>query len=128
MCLGLLSDVASVHGGKTIKTIGDEIMCVFDNPAKAATAAMEMQNALSAAGKQGMFQSEALHVKIGRHYGSARYRKADVIGEAPLIAQQVIKLAKRDEILTIGTSLAKLPAEFRQRANFVDRVEAKKRQ
>jgi len=124
VCLGLLSDVASVHGGKTIKTIGDEIMCVFDNPVKAANAAMEMQEALRDAGKQGRFQSEALHIKIGWHYGSASFRQADVIGEAPLLAQQVIKLAKRDEILTTGTSLAALPTEFKQRANFIDRIEA----
>jgi adenylate cyclase len=124
VCLGLLSDVASVHEGKTVKTIGDEIMCVFHDPVQAACAAREMQKALRDAGKQGRFQSEALHVKIGWHYGSAGFRQNDVIGEAPLFAQQVINLAKRDEILTTGKSLATIPAELKQGANLIDRIEA----
>jgi len=123
-CLGLLSDVAGVHGGKTVKTIGDEIMCVFKNPVGAACAAREMQKALSEVGTQGRFQSEPLHVKIGWHYGSAGFRQDDVIGEAPLFAQQIIRLAKRDEILTTGKSLAALPEEYKHGANFIDRIEA----
>ena len=99
-------------------------MCVFHDPVKAADAASEMQKALGTAGKEGRFQSEALHVKIGWHYGSASLRQDDVIGEAPVFAQQVIKMAKRDEILTTGTSLNALPTEFRQKARFIDRIEA----
>ncbi|MGH8120753.1 MAG: adenylate/guanylate cyclase domain-containing protein [Gammaproteobacteria bacterium] len=123
-CLNLLSEVANEHDGKTIKTIGDEIMCIFHDPIQAATAAIEMQQALITAGKKGRFRSEPLHVKIGWHYGSASVRQDDVIGEAPVLAQQVSNMAKRDEILTTGTSIHALPAELSQTSNFIDRVEA----
>jgi len=123
-CLELLSDVAGEHEGETIKTIGDEIMCVFHNPVNAANAAIEMQNALIDAGKKDRFKSEPLHVKIGWHYGSASLRQDDVIGEAPVVAQQVINMAKRDEILTTGISLNALPPELRQEAKFIDQIEA----
>lgn len=123
-CLALLSDVASNNEGKIIKTIGDEVMCVFYNPVKAANASIEMHQALEGACEQGRFQSEALHIKIGWHYGSAGFRPDDVIGEAPAIAQQVIKIAKRDETLTTGKSIDSLPPELRLKAVFIDRIEA----
>jgi len=123
-CLGLLANVAGEHEGETIKTIGDEIMCVFHNPVNAAHAAIEMQNALMDANKKERFRSEPLHVKIGWHYGSASLRQGDVIGETPVIAQQVINMAKPDEILTTGISLNALPPDLREEAKFIDRIEA----
>jgi len=123
-CLSLLSNIAGNNEGKTIKTIGDEVLCVFYNPVKAANTSIEMHQALVDACEQGRFQSEALHIKIGWHYGNASFRPDDVIGEAPTLAQQVIKMAKRDETLTTGKSIDSLPPELRLKAIFIDRIEA----
>jgi class 3 adenylate cyclase len=75
-------------------------MCSFYRPNKAVEAAIQVHQTLRDASEEGRFQSGELHIKIGWHCGSGTYRKDDIIGEAPTLAQQVICMAKRDEILT----------------------------
>ena len=123
-CLDILSNVVEQHDGKKIKTIGDEIMCSFYRSVNAAEAAMQMNQDLRDASEMGRFQSGELHIKIGWHYGDGIFRKDDVIGEAPLLAQQAIGMAKRDEILTTQKSIDELPTIIKCTANFIDTVEA----
>jgi hypothetical protein len=123
-CLSILSDVASCLGGEVVKTIGDEVMCSFPKPDKAMMAAKEMHEALRDASKLGRFSIGELHVKIGWHYGPVKYRGAEIIGEAPITAQQIIKLAKMDEILTSSKSLDALSEDLKEDARLIDSVEA----
>ncbi len=123
-CLDLLTGVAEKYAGKKVKTIGDEVMCIFYQSEQAAQSAMEMNRALRDASEKGLFQSGELHIKIGWHHGSGTLRKNDIVGEAPLLAQQVIKMAKRDEILTTKKSIDDLPIMIKSTAIFIDRVEA----
>ena len=123
-CLEILSNVAAQVDGQTIKTIGDEIMCLFPTAAKAAVAASEMQLALREASAEGRFRTGPLRIKIGWHLGLASWDDGELRGEAPILAQQVIKMAKPDEVLASGQSLAALPEGLKHFARFVDRVEA----
>ena len=123
-CLELMSEVAEKYKGKIIKTIGDEVMFSFNKPAKAAEAAIEMHQALEDASEEGRFQSGDLHIKIGWHYGRGLTRKDDITGEAPTLAQQVIKMAKADEILTTKKSIDELPDVLKCTAYFIDSIEA----
>lgn len=123
-CLSILSDVTSGLDGRVVKTIGDEVMCAFPNPTKAAMAAKEMHEELRAASEQGKFSIGELHVKIGWHYGEVQYRGKEIIGEAPVAAQQIIKLAKADEILTSRQSIEAIPEELKQDARLIDCIEA----
>ena len=123
-CLELLTEVVVKHGGKRIKTIGDEIMCLFYKARACAEASIEMNQVLRDASKNGHFQSGELHVKMGWHFGTGAFRADDIIGEAPLLAQQMINMAKPDEILTSQRSVDELPAELKATAIFIDRVEA----
>lgn len=109
-CIELLAEAARGLGGEPLKTIGDEIMIAFVEPVKAALAATEMQATLRKAGEEGRFRMGVLHIKIGWHYGAVAWRDADLIGEAPVTAQQIIKRAKADEILTSEQAVATLPA------------------
>jgi len=47
-CLEELRGVVARHNGKVVKTIGDELMVVFDRPGLACVAAKEMQQRVSA--------------------------------------------------------------------------------
>jgi len=123
-CLDILTEVTNQHDGKVEKTIGDEVMCVFSNPLKAALAAAEMHEALRDASEEGRFTTGSLHVKIGWHYGTIRHEQGEIKGEAPITAQQIIRLAKADEILTSEQSIKTLPDEVRERARCIDQVEA----
>ncbi len=123
-CISVLSDVAASLDGDVVKTIGDEAMCKFPNAVKAAMAATAMHEALQLASEQGQFSIGEVHVKIGWHYGAVRYRGKEIIGEAPIIAQQVIHLAKKDETLTSSQSVDALPEELKYDARFINSVEA----
>ncbi len=123
-CLDIFSEVVVQNEGQKIKTIGDEIMCSFYKAENAAQAAIQMNQELRDASEMGRFQSGEVHIKIGWHYGSGVFRDDDIIGEAPLLAQQVIGMAKRDEILTTQKSIDELPAIIKCTAKFIDRIEA----
>jgi class 3 adenylate cyclase len=116
ICLKLLSEVAEHLQGSIVKTIGDEIMCQFANPVKAALAACEMQESLRNAGEAGRFESGPLRIKIGWHYGEVAWRGHELIGEAPVMAQQIIRGARAGEILTSGATVNVLPAELSRKA------------
>ena len=123
-CVDILSEVTEKYGGKVIKTIGDEVMSKFQRPDKAAEAACEMQQAIRDASEEGEFQSGELHIKIGWHFGGGSQRKDDIIGEAPTLAQQAIKMAKPDEILTTKQCIDQLPTAVKLTGVFIDKVEA----
>lgn len=124
VCLEILTQAANEMGGEILKSIGDEIMCLFPNPVKAALAATNMQTELREASEDGRFQSGTLRIKIGWHFGPAFQEHGDLLGEAPDVAQQIIKLAKADEVLTSGQALAKLPPELRMTAHRINRIRA----
>ena len=123
-CLELLTEVAEGYDGRLVKTIGDELMLLFNNPLKAAMAATDMQETLQAAGEGDRFQTGALHIKIGWHYGAIEWRGRDPVGEAPVTAQQIIRMAKADEILTSTNSIKALPDEMKNNAHVIDRIKS----
>lgn len=123
-CLNMLDRIAKSLDGETLKTIGDEIMCAFDDPIKAALAAAEMQAGLKKAGEAGDYKMGVLHIKIGWHWGKVAWRGEEVLGEAPVTAQQIINRAKADEILTSKESVDQLPPALFSNIHMIDRIEA----
>lgn len=123
-CIQLLADVSNGLGGETIKTIGDEIMCAFEDPIKAALTAAEMQAALYKASEDGEFKMGNLRIKIGWHFGAVSWRGDELVGEAPVTAQQVIGHAKADEILTSRQTIDALPPAMFPNWHTIDRIEA----
>ncbi|MEX2479437.1 MAG: adenylate/guanylate cyclase domain-containing protein [Gammaproteobacteria bacterium] len=123
-CISILQNTAAGLAGETLKTIGDEIMCAFAEPIKAALAATEMQATLRRAGESGAFKMGLLHIKIGWHYGPVIWRGDDLIGEAPVTAQQIIRLAKADEILTSRQAVETLPNPLFPELYLIDHLPA----
>lgn len=123
-CIALLGRAASGLGGETLKTIGDEIMVAFTDPLKAALAATEMQASLRKACEEGSYKMGVLHIKIGWHFGAVAWRDDELVGEAPVTAQQIIKLAKADEILTSRQAIERLPDVMFPDIHVIDHVPA----
>ena len=74
-----LADVAGRHGGRVIKTIGDEIMCTFPGPLHGLLAATDMQRRIK---HDVDFVRDNLAVRIGLHHGDALVEDNDVFGDA----------------------------------------------
>ena len=100
--LECLAEVAGRHGGVVVKTIGDEIMCAFRDPADALAAAVEMQRALR--DRQPLHGVQA-KVRIGMHGGPVLIDNGDLHGDVVNTAARVVALAKGDQILTTEETL-----------------------
>jgi class 3 adenylate cyclase len=105
--LECLAEVTARHRGTVVKTIGDEIMSAFDDPADALAAAVEMQRTLR--------DRQPVHgvqpkVRIGVHGGPVLIEDGDLHGDVVITAARVVAMAKGDQILTTEDTLRSVPA------------------
>jgi class 3 adenylate cyclase len=120
-CVELMTQAAAKHGGKLIKTIGDEVMCRFASADAAAAAALEMQEQVAGAalaGGGGL--NVAIHV--GFHFGPVVQENGDVFGDAVNVASRMVNLAKRDQVLSTGATVAQLSPKWREAMRQIDRA------
>lgn len=105
-CLAALRVSTERAGGELVKTIGDEVMCVFADAASAAIAAAEMQAVVSRLPVEGDIR---LSVRIGFHAGPLLRLGGDVFGDTVNVAARVAGLAKARQILASDAARAQLP-------------------
>jgi len=94
-----LSRVIRDRNGAIVKTIGDAVMAVFDNPVEATTAALEMIDALNTFNHT---ISQELILKVGIHRGHSIAvtvnERIDYFGQNVNIAARVQALADANEV------------------------------
>jgi hypothetical protein len=126
MCLGLISNVVSQNGGFVVKTIGDEIMAAFPDPAATWLAALEVQRKIDALpplrGPQGLISHG---LRVGFTYGPAIENNGDFFGATVNVAARMVQLAKRGQIITTGDDETLLPPNLRFQTRGLDRVAVK---
>ncbi|HSS65948.1 MAG TPA: FHA domain-containing protein [Gammaproteobacteria bacterium] len=105
-----------------VKYIGDEIQCVFHDPARAMVAGTDMQVSIQQAGEDGRFSTGPLRIKVGLHFGPTLDDNGEVQGEAAIIAQEITQRAKPDQVLTSDSTLDAVPKAMRVGARLVDQV------
>ncbi len=103
-CLDTLKQIARTYQGEVIKTIGDEVMCIFAAVDDAIRAANEMQAKVEG--------DKVLHLKIrvGVHAGSVMTADGDVYGDTVNLAARLVQLANPGQILTSGQVFDSLSA------------------
>lgn len=100
--LDALTEVCRQHGGRVIKTIGDEIMCTFPAALNGVLAACDMQRRM---GRDIDFVRDNLAVRIGLHHGDALEEDdGDVYGDAVNTAARMASLAKREQVVTTAAT------------------------
>jgi len=119
-CIDLMTESTGKHGGRLIKTIGDEVMCSFPTADDAAAAALDMQEQVSGASMTGGGGGMAIHV--GFHFGPVVLEHGDVYGDAVNLASRMVNLSKRDQILTTAATVAQLSPEWQKATRQVDRA------
>ena len=101
--LEALTEVAHRHGGRLIKTIGDEIMCTFPSAVQGLLASTDMQRRMKS---DIAFVQDNIGIRVGLHHGEALVEESDVFGDAVNVAARMAALAKRDQIVaTASTAL-----------------------
>lgn len=105
-CLECLKTAALANAGRVVKTIGDELMVVFDTAANAILAANAMQSGFekTVGGKAG------IKLRIGCHFGPVIEAEGDCFGDTVNLAARLTALATPDQILTSRETWEALPS------------------
>ena len=101
MLLGLATAAVTQHGGRVVKTIGDEILALMPDADAAARAACDLLHNVEACAPHGGIKP-GMHV--GFHAGVVIERAGDVFGDAVNIASRLTAYAKAGQILTTTAS------------------------
>jgi adenylate cyclase len=119
-----LDKVIAKYTGTVVKTLGDGIICVFEDPDNAYRAAGEIQTTVHSAA-QGT--RNRLQLKIGFTYGSVILSKGDVYGDTMNVCSRLVVLANPEQILTSAQTVEALSPGLRGRcrALFPTRIKGK---
>jgi adenylate cyclase len=118
-CLDIVRLVCEGHGGRIVKTIGDEAMAVFPAVDEATEAAAEMQAKMSALAPVG---GARLAIRVGFHFGPAIEADGDVFGDSVNVAARLVALAKGGQVITSSEAAAALSPWLRARLRELDRL------
>ncbi|MGB3476863.1 MAG: BTAD domain-containing putative transcriptional regulator [Mycobacterium sp.] len=99
----LVEQVVTSRGGRLIKTRGegDATFSVFDRPSAAATAAIELQDAIL---HEPWILHEPMRIRIALHTGEVELRDGDYFGRAVNRAARLRSLATGGQILCSGAT------------------------
>jgi adenylate cyclase len=108
----LLEKEIASHGGVTVKTLGDGLVCRFDDGDSAFRAACAMQEAAAALGST---SDPDLKISIGYTYGPVVLKDGDVFGDTVNVCARLVGLANADQILTTRETIEALSPALRER-------------
>jgi adenylate cyclase len=97
LCVKLFAALTTQHGGRVVKTVGDEVMSLFPDASSAGTAARDIQLSIH---DMAPVDKVRLGVRIGLHYGPLVERDGDVFGDTVNLAARLTEMASRGQIIT----------------------------
>jgi class 3 adenylate cyclase len=109
--LEVMAAVLPHYRGRVVKTLGDEIMCVFSDPDCAVLAAAEMQARLESARPGG----HQLAIHVGLHHGPVLVEGSDVFGDTVNAASYLCAVATAGQILITDATVSRLSGAVRAR-------------
>lgn len=122
-CVEAMKRATVINKGRVIKTIGDEVMAVFDSAAQGMQAAIEMQMRIEDLPPPA--PDTKLAIRAGFHFGTALHENNDVFGDAVNTAARMAGLAKAGQIITTAETVAALPELLRQSCRAIDALNVK---
>jgi class 3 adenylate cyclase len=99
-CLTLIAGVLPRYEGRLVKTMGDELMCVFPTADQAVLAASAMQS-LVASSRPG---DHPVGIHVGLHHGPVLVEGDDVFGDTVNAAAYLTAVATGGQILTTAAT------------------------
>ena len=108
--LAALRGITERHRGRVIKTIGDEVMCLFADAERGFLAATDMQTVVNALV---VVKGVKRMIRVGFHAGPVIEEKGDVFGDTVNVAARMAGLAKGMQIMTTRATVDALPAALR---------------
>jgi class 3 adenylate cyclase len=126
-CVGRLSEAVPAQGGRLIKTLGDGLLALFEQPDQAVACASAMHATLDELVQRGQQRGasaglRALRVQVAMAKGEVVEMQGDCFGDAVNIAARLLDHAGDDETLITGEVLATLPEAQRRLWRSLDRI------
>ena len=109
--IGVIVMVLPKYRGRLVKTLGDEVMCVFPEAGLGVLAAIEMQTRIATLRPEG----EPLEIHIGLHHGQVLCEGGDVYGDTVNAASYLRAVSSAGQILTTEMTVAALHESIRVR-------------
>ena len=103
------ADIVTAHGGRVIKTLGDAVLFVTDDPREGTRTALDLV-------KQIAMRSELPNVCVGLATGSVVSRLGDVYGPPVNLAARLSHVARSNRVLVDDATADALGDEFEKRA------------
>lgn len=103
------ADIVTAHGGRVIKTLGDAVLFVTDNPREGTRTALDLVTQIAK-------RSELPNVCVGLATGSVVSRLGDVYGPPVNLAARLSHVARSNRVLVDDATAQALGDEFEQRA------------
>ncbi len=120
--LDLMQSIIEANQGELVKTIGDEIMCRFDEVDAAATAAIAIQEKLNLT----LIQGSIVSVRIGFYTGPALLQAdGDVFGDTVNLAARMTDLAKGRQIILSKSTADCLASPLKEKTRELDCIAVK---
>lgn len=121
-CIQKIHSIADNCQGTVVKTIGDEVMCCFDESDHAGAAAMCMHETVVSDQKMATYR---IRLRIGMHYGTAIREEGDYYGDAVNVAARMVAQAKAGQIITTKYTLDQMDSQYKAKARLVDQTRVK---
>lgn len=103
------ADIVTAHGGRVIKTLGDAVLFVTDDPLEGTRTAVDLV-------KQIAMRAELPNVCVGLATGSVVSRLGDVYGPPVNLAARLSHVARSNRVLVDDATAAAIGDEFDTRA------------
>ncbi len=123
-CISALKQITKQLGGRTVKTIGDELMAVFPDAEAACLAATDMQWKVA---ELPLIDDARISIRIGFHYGAAMERDGDVFGDSVNVAARIAELAKGEQIITSAPAFNAISSMFTAGSRHLWQIQVKGR-
>lgn len=121
-CIERIHKVAESCRGNVVKTIGDEVMCRFEVPDDAGSAAMAMHEVINSDPDMATYR---IRLRIGLHHGPAIMEGGDLYGDAVNVAARMVGQAKAGQIITTKQTVAAMGEACKSKARLVDQTRIK---
>ncbi|MET9323283.1 adenylate/guanylate cyclase domain-containing protein [Streptomyces sp. NPDC003038] len=95
------ADLVAAHGGRLIKTLGDEVLYAADDAATAAEIALRLIETMGA-------DAQMPELRVGIAFGTVTTRMGDVFGTTVNLASRLTSIAPKDAVLVDGAMAEEL--------------------
>ncbi|MEU9255377.1 adenylate/guanylate cyclase domain-containing protein [Streptomyces sp. NPDC048270] len=95
------ADLVAAHGGRLIKTLGDEVLYCADDAATAAEIALRLIETMEA-------DPQMPELRVGIAFGTVTTRMGDVFGTTVNLASRLTSIAPKDAVLVDGAMAEEL--------------------